>query len=64
VAASRHGLEERPSDRLIERASSGCFPSVWLAARTSSSGVRTGNHPKVRLSATVGEEHEIEVVLV
>ncbi len=28
------------------------------------SGIRTGNHPKVRFSATVGEEPEVELALV
>jgi hypothetical protein len=38
--------------------------SVQKAARTSSSGVRTDNTPKVRFSATVGKEPEVEVALV
>ena len=32
-----------------------------LAAHASLSGVRTYNAPKVRFSATVGEEPEVEV---
>jgi hypothetical protein len=35
-----------------------------LHARTSSSAVRTDNHPKDRFSATVGKEPEIELALV
>jgi hypothetical protein len=33
-------------------------------ALTFSSGVRTDNHLKVRFSATVGQEPEVEVALV
>ncbi len=35
-----------------------------LAARTSPYTVRTDNTPRVRFSATVGEEPEVEVALV
>jgi hypothetical protein len=39
--------------------------AVWPAARTSSSPVRTGTHPKNRFSATVDqEEPEVKVALV
>jgi hypothetical protein len=37
---------------------------VWPAARASSSTVRTGNHLKVRFTATVGQEPELELALV
>jgi hypothetical protein len=34
---------------------------VWREARTSSSTVRSENTPKVRFSATLGQEPEVEV---
>jgi hypothetical protein len=35
----------------------------WQAAHASSSSVRTDNHLKVRFSATVGGEPEVELAL-
>jgi hypothetical protein len=42
----------------------GAPQEAWQAARISSSSVRTDNHPKVCFWAAVGEEPEIEVMLV
>jgi hypothetical protein len=37
---------------------------AWWAGTPPSSTVRTDNNPKVRFSASLGEEPEVELVLV
>jgi hypothetical protein len=55
---------QRPAGWTSERDGGGAGPCVWPAARTSPCTRQSDNAPKVRFSATLGKEPEVEVPLV
>ncbi len=75
IGATESVLSACPGVRLIDQVEPHLYlgmPTGKVLARayepqralTSSSGVRNGNTPKVRFSATVGKEPEVELALV